>query len=121
MKNGITTAVGVAGMLISTAVTAQPRPSSEPAPGSAAIMKSDFSTAEREIRGADVSPYDPARSINLGIVFAKTGRADKAEREFREVLREDDVQIIVANGKTYSSHDVASRALAALQSGALSK
>lgn len=84
-------------------------------------MTSNYANAEREIRSADVSPYDPARSINLGIVFAKTGRPDKAEREFRQVLGEEDVPIVVANGKTYSSHDVASRALAALQSGALGK
>jgi hypothetical protein len=36
-------------------------------------------------------------------------------------LREDDVQIVVANGKTYSSHDVASRALAQLEAGTLGK
>ena len=54
-------------------------------------------------------------------MFAKTGQQDKAAREFREVLREDDVQIVVASGKTYSSHDVASRALAALEAGKLGK
>ena len=92
----------------------------EPAPGSAAIMSSDFATAEREIRGADLSPYDPARSLNLGVVFANMGERAKAEREFRQVLSEEDVQIIVASGGTYSSHDVARRALAELDRGILS-
>jgi Flp pilus assembly protein TadD len=111
--------LSAAGLVLPSASLAQPGPYNDPAPGSASILSSDYANAEREIRSADVSPYDPARSINLGIIFAKTGRADKAAREFRQVLNEEDVQIVVANGKTYSSHDVASRALAALQSGAL--
>ena len=96
-------------------------PYNDPTPGSASILGSNYSAAEREIRLADVSPYDPARSINLGVVFAKTGQPDKAAREFRQVLSEEDVQIVVASGKTYSSHEVASRALAALEAGKLGK
>jgi predicted dehydrogenase len=113
--------LSAAGLVLPSAALAQAGPYNDPTPGSASILGSDYSTAEREIRSADVSPYDPARSINLGIVFAKTGHPDKAAREFREVLSEDDVQIVVASGKTYSSHDVASRALAALEAGKLGK
>lgn len=114
-------AFAAAGLLFSTAATAQYASSNDPAPGTASIMNSDYASAEREIRSADVSPYDPARSINLGIVFAKTGHPDKAAREFRQVLSEDDVQIVVANGRTYSSHQVAEHALAELESGVLSR
>lgn len=119
----LTTAIGLsaAGLILPSPSLAQLAPYNDPAPGSASILGSNYGVAEQEIRSANVSPYDPARSINLGIVFAKTGRADKAEREFRQVLSEEDVSIVVANGKTYSSHAVASRALAALESGQLTK
>ena len=103
------------------AAAAQLGPTREAAPGYSSLLKSDYSSAEKEIRAANVSAYDPARSINLGVVFAKTGHPDNAAREFRQVLREDDVQIVVANGKTYSSHDVAARALAQLEAGTLGK
>jgi Flp pilus assembly protein TadD len=114
-------ALSLAALAVPAAALAQAGPYNDPAPGSASILSSDYATAEREVRSADVSPYDPARSINLGIIFAKTGRADKAAREFRQVLSEDDVSIVVANGKTYSSHEVASKALAALEAGQLGK
>jgi hypothetical protein len=71
----------------------------------------------QEIRSANVSAYDPARAINLGIALAKTGRADEAAAQFKSVMLEDDVEMIVANGQTAMSHDVAQRALAALQDG----
>jgi hypothetical protein len=119
MKLVFAVALATTGLVISSPSLAQMAPYNDPAPGSASILGSDYATAEREIRTADVSPYDPARSINLGIIFAKTGRADKAAREFRQVLSEEDVPIVVASSKTYSSHEVASRALAELQSGVL--
>ncbi len=121
MKQVALAFLSVAGLVLPSAGLAQSGPYNDPTPGAASILGSNYSSAEREIRSADVSPYDPARSINLGIVFAKTGQRDKAAREFREVLREDDVQIVVASGKTYSSHDVASRALASLEAGTLGK
>ena len=120
MKILCTIVVAAAGLSLSTVSTAQPSPTNDPAPGAAAIMNSDYSAAVKEIQSSDTSPYDPARSINLGIAFAKTGETAKAEREFRQVLNEDDVQIVVANGGTYSSHQVAWRALDALKSGVLS-
>ena len=114
-------ALSVAALVVPGTAFAQLAPYNDPTPGSASIMSSDYATAEKEVRSADVSPYDPARSINLGIIFAKTGRPDKAEREFRQVLNEEDVSIVVANGKTYSSHEVASRALASLKAGTLTQ
>lgn len=121
MKLPTAIAFAAAGAGLATASVAQMAPYNDPTPGSASILSSNYANAEREIRSADVSPYDPGRSINLGIVFAKTGHPDKAAREFRQVLAEDDVQIVVANGKTYSSHAVANRALAELQAGVFAK
>ena len=114
--------LGGAALLGSTVASAQVGVQApDPAPGYTAIMGADYATAERDIRGADVSKYDPARLINLGVVFAKTGRREAAERSFKRVLMQDEVQMILVNGQTASSHDVASRALASLENGVLSR
>ena len=93
----------------------------DPAPGASSLMRSDFSNAEREIRGAKVDASDPARAINLGIALAKNGQRDEAAKLFNSVLAQDDVQMVVADGETLSSHQVAERALQSLQSGVLSR
>lgn len=93
----------------------------DPAPGYTSLLGANYGNAEREIRSANVSAYDPARSINLGIALAKTGRPDEAAKAFRSVLLEDDVEMVVADGQTVMSHDVAHRALAALQSGTFNR
>jgi Flp pilus assembly protein TadD len=108
-------------LAISAPAAAQLGQVNDPAPGYSSLMNADYATAEREIRAADVSKYDPARSINLGIALAKTGRKDAAARQFRYVLGEEDVEFIVANGETLMSHDVARRALASLENGVLSR
>lgn len=93
----------------------------DPAPGYSSLLGANYANAEREIRSANVSVYDPARSINLGIALAKTGRSDEAAKQFRSVLLEEDVEMVVANGQTVMSHDVARRAMAALQDGTFSR
>ena len=92
----------------------------DPAPGASSLMRSDFTNAEREIRGAAVAADDPARAINLGIALAKTGRRGEAAQLFNSVLAQEDVAMIVADGQTVMSHDLAARALASLQNGVLS-
>ncbi len=79
-----------------------------------AIMKSDFAAAERQIRQSGLSKYDAGRSLNLGYVLAKTGRAEQAATLFARVLSEDEVELILADDSSISSHDAARRALAAL-------
>ena len=93
----------------------------DPAPGYSSLLHSDFTNAEREIRGAKVAAGDPAAAINLGIALAKTGRRAEAAEQFRNVLMQDDVEMVVANGETVMSHAVAERALSSLQNGALSR
>lgn len=93
----------------------------DPAPGYSSLLGANYANAEREIRSANVSAYDPARSINLGIALAKTGRSEDAAKQFRSVLLEEDVEMVVANGQTAMSHDVARRAMAALQDGTFSR
>ncbi len=81
-----------------------------------AIMKSDFAAAERQIRKSGLSKYDAGRSLNLGYVLAKTGREQQAARLFMRVLDEDDVELILADDSSISSHEAARRALSALRS-----
>jgi hypothetical protein len=121
MKTVILAALPTAALLISAPAAAQFATVNDPAPGYSSLMSADYATAEREIRSANVSKYDPARSINLGIALAKQGRADDAAKQFNRVLMEADIEMVVADGQTLMSHDVAHRALAMLQNGALSR
>jgi hypothetical protein len=121
MKVMILAALPIAALLIPAPAIAQFATVNDPAPGYSSLMGADYATAEREIRGANVSKYDPARSINLGIALAKQGHPDAAVKQFNRVLAEADVEMVVADGQTVMSHDVARRALAMLQNGALSR
>lgn len=80
-----------------------------------AIMNSDYEAAEEQIRSSGLSKYDPGRALNLGYVLAKTGRADSAAKQFMRVLAEDEIELILADGRTISSHEAAEKALAALK------
>lgn len=105
-----------AGLFLSTSAAAQQNDIAYPANslGTNAILSGDYATAEKQIRESRVSKYDPARALNLGLVFAKTGRIDKAEKQFEQVLLEDNVDLVLANGKAMSSHEAARSALAKL-------
>lgn len=113
--------MSIAAGALAASASAAAQPVNDPAPGYSSLMSANYGQAEREIRTANVSPYDPARAINLGIALAKTGRADAAAAQFRSVLAEQDVEMVVADGQTVMSHDVARRALASLQNGVLSR
>jgi Flp pilus assembly protein TadD len=122
MKALILAALPTAALLVATpAAAGQFSQVNDPAPGAASLLSSDYANAEREIRAANVSKYDPARTINLGIALAKQGRKDDAAKQFNRVLMEEDVEMVVANGQTVMSHEVAQRALSALENGVLSR
>ena len=122
MKALIFAALPTAALLIATPAAAEQFSQvNDPAPGAASLLNSDYANAEREIRAANVSKYDPARSINLGIALAKQGRRDDAAKQFNRVLMEQDVEMVVADGQTVTSHEVAQRALTALENGVLSR
>lgn len=112
----------VASALLPTAAVAQVSTvTNDPAPGAGAILQANYGKAERDIRSSGSAEFDPARSINLGIIMGMTGRPAEAERLFRQVMSQDDVAIVVANGSTQSSREVASRALAMLKAGTLGR
>ena len=116
-------------LLIPAPAVAQFAQVNDPAPGSSSLLSSDYASAEREIRAANVSKYDPARSINLGVALAKQGRKDEAAKQFNRVLLEADVEMVVADGKTvmspgqgaYIAYALPRYALASLQNGVLSR
>ena len=108
-------------LLIPAPAVAQFAQVNDPAPGSASLMSSDYASAEREIRASNVSKYDPARTMNLGVALAKQGRRGEAAKQFNHVLLEADVEMVVADGHTVMSHDLARYALTSLDSGVLSR
>lgn len=83
--------------------------------GVQAILNADYAVAERQLDDFRVYKGDPGRLINLGFVFMKTGRTQEAAKHFEQVLEEENVDLIVADGRTMDSHDIARRALSQLQ------
>lgn len=77
-----------------------------------ALMSNDLSRAERELRADDrVMHDDPARLLNFGFIYQKTGRDDLARKMFEKVLSKDDVELVLSDGRTMSSRSAARVAL----------
>jgi len=81
-----------------------------------ALVRADYATAEAQL-SADrrVAENDPARLINLGQVFAMTGRITEARRMFRQALQVADVELVLADDRVMGSHDAARAALRGLK------
>lgn len=80
-----------------------------------ALVQNDLAKAETQLRrDARVSQDDPAKLINLGQVLAQTGRGAEAERMFQAAMSADEVDLILADGRTINSREAARRALYAL-------
>ena len=63
-----------------------------------------------------VSRNDPAKLINLGQAYARTGRTAEAEQLFNAAIQSrDDVDLILANGTVMNSKEAARLALAKLR------
>ena len=104
-----------------SAVSQWGSPSLDPAPGYNAILEANYDVSEREINASQADNHDAAKLINLGIVYGLTNRSAEAEKLFRQVVQNEDVTILVANGDTVSAHEVASKALARLRAGTLGR
>jgi hypothetical protein len=108
----------IAAAVLPTAALAQAAPeTTRPVAGADLLLKADFESAERELRAVPGAERDVARSINLGVVLAKLGRTEEAERRFQRVIVQDDVELVLADGQTIGSQDAARRALGALRRG----
>lgn len=120
MKIGIRMGfLGAVALVFSGAAAAQQQEIGYPkgSLGVEAILNADFAAAERQLDDFRVSKDDPGRLINLGFVFMNTGRAQDAAKHFEQVLEQDNVDLIVADGRTMYSHDIARRALGQLRVG----
>ncbi len=81
--------------------------------GFAAMMARDYVTAEAQLRALDgVEASDPARLINLGQLLIRTGRQAEGAALLDQARKVEDVELVLGNGKTMWSRDVARRALA---------
>lgn len=81
--------------------------------GFAAMMARDYVTAEAQLRALDgVEASDPARLINLGQLLIRTGRHAEGAALLDQARKVEDVELVLGNGKTMWSRDVARRALA---------
>jgi Flp pilus assembly protein TadD len=82
--------------------------------GVAAIDRGDWTAAETqlsELRG--IGSDDPARLINLGKVYAETGRVEDAVRVWRLALASNrQFEVVTAQGRIVSTDQLAREALA---------
>jgi Tfp pilus assembly protein PilF len=93
----------------------------EGALGYNALMAKDYSTAAEQLKESAAHKDDPARLINYGYVLAKTGQMEKAASQFKRAMSVDNVELIVADGSTVDSRELARKALEALETDGLGR
>lgn len=88
----------------------------EGALGYAALTTGDYQRAEAQLKRLDgVEKDDPARLINLGQVYAKTGRHEDARRAYIAAMKSDKAfDVVLADGRVMSSKEAARLALTGL-------
>ena len=88
-----------------------------------ALVAGDNERAINQILTSEkVSRNDPARLINLGQAYARTGRTLEAKQMFTAaIVSRDEVDLILADGRVMSSKEAARQALAKLQARVASR
>lgn len=83
-----------------------------------ALVAGDNERAIKQILNhEEFSRHDPARLINLGQAYIRTGRTSEAEILFTNAIQSrDEVDLILADGRVMNSRVAARQALAKLQS-----
>src|SRR5687768_9726037 len=116
------TVLGIA-LIIAAALPASARNAEieypEGALGYKALITEDYSTAAKQLKASVVPENDPARLINYGYVLAKMGDRENAAKQFKRAISVDNVELIVADGRTVDSQTLARQALDALRSNNL--
>lgn len=118
MKNSLVGVAILAATVVAAPALAEPAEVEYPqgSLGYSALLDSDYARAEAQLRSDNgVSSSDPARLINLGQVLARTGRTGEAARLFKQVRSSDNVEVVLADGRTMGSQEAANRALRALR------
>lgn len=88
----------------------------------AAIERGDLNRAEALLRTSSLDRDDPARLINLGAVYMRTGRTGEALAAWRAALasnRHTDVETL--SGRWVSTRDIAREALARYETAAVNR
>lgn len=88
----------------------------------AAIDQGDWNRAEALLRTSSLDNRDPARLINLGAVYMRTGRSGEALAAWREALasnRHSEVETL--GGRFISTRDLAREAIARYETAAVSR
>ena len=84
--------------------------------GFAALMQADYEAAEAQLLKAEgVGRNDAARLINLGQVYAATGRHAEAEVLLKRAAKAKKEYLVLADGSVVDSRDAAKTALAQLE------
>lgn len=85
--------------------------------GYEALMQGDNSRAIAQILASErVSRNDPAKLINLGQAYARTGRVKEAAALFTAAMQiREDFELVLADGRVMSAKEAARQALARLQ------
>ena len=87
--------------------------------GVAALERSDWTAAEAQLSGLRGIPSDdPARLINLGKVYAETGRIGDAVTVWRLALASNrHFEVVTAEGRVITTDALAREALARFEPG----
>ena len=85
--------------------------------GYEALMQGDNERAIAQILANEqVSRHDPAKLLNLGRAYARTGRTEQASQLFEAALKSrESVDLVLADGRVMSSKEAARLAMANLQ------
>jgi hypothetical protein len=117
MVRGLTASLGI---LLFAGISAAPALAGGPseigyrqgALGVSAIASADYHTAEAQLNRMDgVTAGDPLRLINLGNVYAGTGRMFDAEKAYVAALNAESIDVVTADGAETNTHAVARKAL----------
>lgn len=82
----------------------------------AAIERGDWARAEALLNTSEIDRNDPARLINLGEVYRRTGRTGEALAAWRQALASNrHVEVETLSGRWVSTQDIAREALSRYQ------
>jgi Flp pilus assembly protein TadD len=86
----------------------------------AAIERGDLTRAETLLQDTRISRSDPARLINLGEVYRRTGRTAEALAAWRQALASDrHAEVETVDGRWVTTRQLAREALARYDTAAL--
>lgn len=111
----------LAGLAMAGATVANAEPGyPDGALGLAAMQKGDWKLAEAQLAAPIAATNDPARLINLGQVYMKTGRTAQAIAAWEKALASPNHFLVtLADGRVVSTKDAARAALARYQMASL--